>query len=152
MFHLQIKFGCNWTSTSKKLNKFYIFPPNLTSDDPWPRYMTFDFINIQWAHSFHSSLCSHLIDFFLSTDFSFLTSFIMLIDFLTWSCYVFVLVSCFPAISATGGPPFCISCVFYLVKERFILSKHWSLLVLYIIVFYPLWMLICTIKPFLTLL
>ena len=23
------------------------FPPNLTSDDPWPWYMTFDFINIQ---------------------------------------------------------------------------------------------------------
>ena len=41
-------------------------------------------------HSFHSSLCSHLIDFFLSTDFSFLTSFIMLIYFLTWSCYVFL--------------------------------------------------------------
>ena len=35
---------------------------------------------------------------------------------------------------------------FYLVKERFILSKRWSLLVLYIIVFYPLWMLICTIN------
>ena len=59
-------------------------------------------------------------------------------------------VSCFPAISATGGPPFCVPCLFYLVKERFILSKRWSLLVLYIIVFYPLWMLICTIKPFLT--
>ena len=63
---------------------------------------------------------------------------------------VFVLVSCFPAISATGGPPFCVPCLFYLVKERFILSKRWSLLVLYIIVFHPLWMLICTIKPFLT--
>ena len=61
-----------------------------------------------------------------------------------------MLVSCFPAISATGGPPFCVPCLFYLVKERFILSKRWSLLVLYIIVFHPLWMLICTIKPFLT--
>ena len=44
----------------------------------------------------------------------------------------------------------CVPCLFYLVKERFILSKRFSLLVLYIIVFYPLWMLICTIKPFLT--
>ena len=61
-----------------------------------------------------------------------------------------MLVSCFPAISAAGGPPFCVPCLFYLVKERYILSKRWSHLGLYIIVFYPLWMLICTIKPFLT--
>ena len=31
----------------KKLYQFYIFPPNLTSDDPWPWYMTPDLINIQ---------------------------------------------------------------------------------------------------------
>ena len=45
------------------------------------------------CHSFHSSLCSHLIDFFLLTDFSFLTSFIMLSYFLTWSCYVLLCLS-----------------------------------------------------------
>ena len=58
--------------------------------------------------------------------------------------------SCFPAITATGCPPFCVPCFFFLVKERFLLSKRRSLLVLYIIVFYPLWMLICIIKLFLT--
>ena len=63
---------------------------------------------------------------------------------------VFVLVSWFPGISATGEPPLCVPCLFNLVKERFILSKRWSLLVLHIIVFYPLWILRCTIKLFLT--
>ena len=48
MLHLQIKFGCNLTSNfSKKIIPILHFPPNLTSDDPWPWYMTFDLINIQ---------------------------------------------------------------------------------------------------------
>ena len=54
MLHLQIKFGCNWTSTfqpKKKKKKKPIpilhFSSNLTSDDPWPWYMTFDLINMQ---------------------------------------------------------------------------------------------------------
>ena len=38
-----------------------------------------------------------------------------------WPSIAFV--SCFPAISATDGPPFCVPCLFYLVKERFILFE-----------------------------
>ena len=41
-----------------------------------------------------------------------------------------------------------VALVFYLVKERNMLSKRRSLLVLYITIFYPLWMLICKIKSF----
>ena len=104
MLHLQIKFGCNWTSTfpqkKKKKKKLHFprpqmtfdliniqrnpccilapilvpiglqlfkgdpynenqhFPPNLTSDDPWPCYVTFDLFNI-WKNPyciFHPSL------------------------------------------------------------------------------------------------
>ena len=32
---------------NKKIIQILHFPPNLTSDDPWPRYITFDLINIQ---------------------------------------------------------------------------------------------------------
>ena len=37
----------NQTSTFQKIIKILHFPPNLTSDDLWPWYMTFDLINIQ---------------------------------------------------------------------------------------------------------
>ena len=47
MLHLQIKFGCNWTSNFQKNIEILHFPPNLTSDDSWPWYMTFDLINVQ---------------------------------------------------------------------------------------------------------
>ena len=48
MLHrLQIKFGCNWTSTFQTNYTNFTFPPNLISDDRWPWYMTFDVINIQ---------------------------------------------------------------------------------------------------------
>ena len=48
-----LKFGCNRPSKLSKKKKMYIilhFPPNLTSDDPWPCYMTFDLITIQRNH------------------------------------------------------------------------------------------------------
>ena len=47
MLNLKIKFGWNWASTFQKIIQILYFPPNLTSDYPWPWYMIFDLINIQ---------------------------------------------------------------------------------------------------------